>query len=150
MTGQRSPEEYRRRSPDTARARRNAGCPSLASAQLRRRASPQPAPFPLDDLTHDLITILHEKSKGLEPFDHYLEDARDDPDLRLTLEDIREQDERAMTELRDHPMGLIMLPRDGSVKPASGFGRKPQQKGSRAKSPPSLFVSPCALSLEPF
>ena len=32
--------------------------------------------FPLDNLTYDIITILHEKSKGLEAFDKYARDAQ--------------------------------------------------------------------------
>jgi hypothetical protein len=87
--------------------------PGISSARLRpmmpsgglQRA---PGPFPLDNLTYDLITVLHEKSKGLEAFEKYLEHARDDYDLRLTLEDIREQDERAIAELRDHLYRIIM------------------------------------------
>jgi hypothetical protein len=76
------------------------------------RPRPRSGPFPLDDLTFDLITILHEKSKGLEGFEKYLEDARDDPDLRLSLEDIREQDERAIRDLQQH-LYRVMLERHG-------------------------------------
>jgi hypothetical protein len=86
--------------------------PGTSSARLSAIPAPRPhrapEPFPLDNLTYDLITILHEKSKGLEAFEKYLEDARDDQDLLLTLEDIREQDERAITELRDHLYRIIM------------------------------------------
>jgi hypothetical protein len=80
----------------------------LSAIAPSRARLPAPGPFPLDNLTYDLITILHEKSKGLEAFEQYLEDARDDHDLRLTLEDIREQDERAITELRDHLYRIVM------------------------------------------
>src|SRR3954469_11992924 len=31
--------------------------------------------FPMDNLTYDVVTILHEKSKGLEAFDRYTQDA---------------------------------------------------------------------------
>ena len=31
----------------------------------------QSGPYGLDNLTYDLITVLHEKSKGLEAFDQY-------------------------------------------------------------------------------
>lgn len=63
--------------------------------------------YPIDDLTYDLITVLHEKSKGLEAFDRYLEDARGD-DVEDLLHEIREQDERAIEELQDHLHRLLM------------------------------------------
>ncbi len=62
--------------------------------------------FPLDNLTYNVITILHEKSKGLEAFDRYLRDARGDEVADL-LEEIREQDERAVEELQDHLRRLL-------------------------------------------
>lgn len=58
--------------------------------------------FPLDDLSYDLITIIHEKSKGLEAYDRYLQDAQSDDELRQALQEIREQDSRAIERLRKH------------------------------------------------
>lgn len=57
--------------------------------------------YPLDNLTYDIITILHEKSKALEAFDQYIDDANDD-DIRELFEDIRDQDERAIEQLQQH------------------------------------------------
>ncbi len=62
--------------------------------------------YPIDDLTYNVITILHEKSKGLEAFDRYLQDARGD-EVEDLLHEIREQDERAIEELQDHLSRLL-------------------------------------------
>ncbi len=62
--------------------------------------------FPMDNLTYNVVTILHEKSKGLEAFDRYLQDARGDEVEDLLME-IREQDERAIEELQDHLHRLL-------------------------------------------
>lgn len=58
--------------------------------------------FPLDNLTFDLITILHEKSKGLEAYDKYIRDAQNDQQLREVLERIRQDDHRHINELQQH------------------------------------------------
>ena len=63
--------------------------------------------YPIDDLTYDVITVLHEKSKGLEAFDRYLQDARGD-DVEDLLHEIREQDERAVEDLQEHLHRLLM------------------------------------------
>jgi hypothetical protein len=63
--------------------------------------------FPMDNLTYNVVTILHEKSKGLEAFDRYMQDARGD-DVEDLLMEIREQDERAVEELQDHLHRLLM------------------------------------------
>jgi hypothetical protein len=70
--------------------------------------------FPMDNLTYNVVTILHEKSKGLEAFDRYMQDARGD-ELEDLLEEIRDQDERAIEELQDHLHRLLN---------ASGRGRR--------------------------
>lgn len=55
---------------------------------------------PLDDLTYDIVSILHEKSQALEAYDDYLEDARAEPDVKRVLEDIRRHDEEDVQKLR--------------------------------------------------
>ena len=55
--------------------------------------------FPVDNLTYDLITVIHEKSQGLEAFDKYLKDAAEDEDCRELFEEIRQQDEEAIKRL---------------------------------------------------
>ena len=62
--------------------------------------------FPIDNLVYDVITVLHEKSKGLEAFHRYQQDARGD-EVEDLLHEIREQDERAIEELQDHLHRLL-------------------------------------------
>jgi hypothetical protein len=61
--------------------------------------------FPLDNNTYNVITVIHEKSKGLEAFDQYIEDA--DQELRDIFEEIREQDTRAIEQLQEHLRRLV-------------------------------------------
>jgi hypothetical protein len=58
--------------------------------------------FPLDDLTYDLITIIHAKSKALEAYGKYCEDAADHDEILSTLEEIRRQDEECVEQLQNH------------------------------------------------
>jgi hypothetical protein len=55
---------------------------------------------PLDDLTYDIVSILHEKSQALEAYDDYIEDAQENPDTVKLLEDIRRHDEEDVQKLR--------------------------------------------------
>lgn len=56
--------------------------------------------FQLDNLTYDLITVLHEKSKGLEAFDEYLRDAQGDNETRQCFEELRRQDQENIQRLQ--------------------------------------------------
>jgi hypothetical protein len=76
---------------------------SKRSSQSSR--SSRSADFPLDNNTYNVITVIHEKSKGLEAFDQYLEDA--DEELRDILQEIREQDTRYIEQLQDHLRRLM-------------------------------------------
>jgi hypothetical protein len=62
----------------------------------------QQGSFPIDNLTFDLITVIHEKSKGLEAYDKYLRDAQNDQQVRQVLERIRDEDQRHVQELQQH------------------------------------------------
>lgn len=57
--------------------------------------------FPVDNLTYDLISMIHEKSQGIEAFDKYLKDAADDEECRDLIQEIREQDEEAIQQLTE-------------------------------------------------
>lgn len=58
--------------------------------------------FPLDNLTFDLITIIYEKSKGLEAYERYLRDAQEDQQVRQALEQIRNEDQQHVKQLQQH------------------------------------------------
>ncbi|HEU4409785.1 MAG TPA: hypothetical protein VFS43_31320 [Polyangiaceae bacterium] len=59
------------------------------------------ATSPLDNLTYDLVTVLHEKCKGLEAYDKYLSDAQTNAEARQLLETIRQADVQHVQQLRD-------------------------------------------------
>jgi hypothetical protein len=55
----------------------------------------------LDDLTYNVITVLHEKSKGLEAYEQYIEDASDNEEVRTIFEELRDQDLEAVGRLEE-------------------------------------------------
>src|SRR5438128_10848254 len=55
----------------------------------------------LDDLTYNVITVLHEKSKGLEAYEQYIEDASDNDEVREIFEELRDQDLDAVGRLEE-------------------------------------------------
>jgi hypothetical protein len=57
--------------------------------------------FGVDDLTYDLVSILHEKSKGLEALGKYMQDAEDNEEVMQLIQRIQEQDREQVQELRD-------------------------------------------------
>jgi transcription elongation factor len=63
--------------------------------------------FVLDNNTYNVITILHQKSKGLEAYDKYLRDAQNDGDLASILERIRQQDQQFVQQLQRHLARLL-------------------------------------------
>ena len=78
---------------------------SSASKKSSQSSSTRAGDFPLDNNTYNVITVIHEKSKGLEAFDQYLQEA--DENLREIFEEIREQDTRAIEQLQDHLRRLL-------------------------------------------
>ena len=78
----------------------------MAKGSARKsQPSSRTGEFPLDNNTYNVITVIHEKSKGLEAFDQYLGDA--DEELREIFEEIREQDTRAIEQLQEHLRRLM-------------------------------------------
>lgn len=69
--------------------------------------------FALDNLTYDVITVLHEKSKGLEAFDKYLRDAQNNNEIRSIFERMRQQDQELISELQRHLHDLLMNQQQG-------------------------------------
>jgi HPt (histidine-containing phosphotransfer) domain-containing protein len=78
---------------------------SSGSKKSQSSRSTRSGDFPLDNNTYNVITVIHEKSKGLEALDQYLEDA--DEELREVFQEIREQDTRYIEQLQDHLRRLI-------------------------------------------
>lgn len=63
---------------------------------------------PIKDLLFDFVSILHSKAQGVEAYAKYLQDARDENSQECIelLERLKEQDTRAVSEVKDH---LAML-----------------------------------------
>jgi predicted ribosome quality control (RQC) complex YloA/Tae2 family protein len=55
--------------------------------------------FAIDNLTYDLMTVISEKSKGLEAFDQYLQDAQSNQQVSQLFQQIRQQDQQAIQQL---------------------------------------------------
>jgi hypothetical protein len=58
--------------------------------------------FALDNLTYDIITVLHEKSKGLEAFDRYMKDVQGEQELQQVFEQMRQSDQNFLQQLQQH------------------------------------------------
>lgn len=78
---------------------------SQSSSRSGGSSSSRGNDFPLDNNTYNVIAVIHEKSKGLEAFDEYLQDA--DEELREIFQEIREQDTRAIEQLQEHLRRLM-------------------------------------------
>lgn len=70
-------------------------------------SSSQTQKLPLDNLTFDVITILYEKSKGLEAYQKYLDDARGNQEIARVIEQIMQQDQQAIQQLQQHLATLL-------------------------------------------
>ncbi|MFP5260622.1 MAG: hypothetical protein ACLGJB_01800 [Blastocatellia bacterium] len=81
--------------------------------------SKQGGNFPLDDLTFDLITILHEKSKGIEAYQKYLDDAKGDQEIARVIEQVMQQDRQTIQQLQQH-LGRLLSQQGGSGRNAGG------------------------------
>jgi len=55
----------------------------------------------IDNLTYDIITVLHKKSKALEAYEKYLQDAQGREEVRDILEEIRDQDQEHVQRLTE-------------------------------------------------
>ena len=76
--------------------------------------------FPLDNLTYDLITILYEKSKGLEAYDKYQRDAQGNQEIVSLLQQIRQQDEQQIQQVQQHLSRLLSSQGNRAVGSGSG------------------------------
>lgn len=77
--------------------------------------------FPLDNLTYDLVTILYEKSKGLEAMDKYMRDAQGNQQISQLIQQIRQQDEQIVQQLQQH-LGQLLSNSQGGLSSRSVGG----------------------------
>jgi type II secretory pathway component PulL len=55
----------------------------------------------IDNVLYDIVTVLHEKSKGLEAYDKYEQDLQDHDEIREIFSEIRSNDQEAVQRLRE-------------------------------------------------
>jgi hypothetical protein len=55
----------------------------------------------LDNICYDLVTVIAEKSKGLEAYDTYMKDTSGQSDVQQVFQKIRKQDQQAVKDLMD-------------------------------------------------
>ncbi|MCU1306459.1 MAG: hypothetical protein JWN45_1154 [Acidobacteriaceae bacterium] len=73
----------------------------------------------IDNVTYDVIAVMHEKSQGLEAYDQYLQDARNHDQVREVLEEIRQQDEEAVQRLMECLRELVSGEREEEEEEAA-------------------------------
>lgn len=99
------------------------------SNQAGSQSSGQKGNYPLDNLTFDLVTLTYEKSKGLEAYDKYLQDAQSNQEVRQLLERMRQQDEQCVHELRQCLSQMLSGQQGGQQSMSGG-----QSSGAAASS----------------
>lgn len=75
--------------------------------------------YPLDNVTYDIVTILHEKSQALGAYDQYIRDAQSNPDVVRCLEEIRTHDQQDIEKLR-FELGKLLGGQQLQQQPLSG------------------------------
>jgi hypothetical protein len=55
----------------------------------------------IDNVLYNVITVLHEKSKGLEAYDKYDRDLQGRNEIKQIFDEIRRNDEQAVQRLQD-------------------------------------------------
>ena len=55
----------------------------------------------IDNVLYDVVTVLHEKSKGLEAYDKYDRDLQGRNEIKQIFDEIRRNDEQAVQRLED-------------------------------------------------
>jgi hypothetical protein len=67
----------------------------------------QHSEYPLNNAAYDVMVIVHEKSKALQAYEHYLQDLQHDTALRQALVQIRHDDQRHIETLMAHLQRLL-------------------------------------------
>ncbi len=55
----------------------------------------------IDNVLYDVVTVLHEKSKGLEAYDKYDRDLQNHNEVKQIFDEIRRNDEQAVQRLQE-------------------------------------------------
>jgi hypothetical protein len=55
----------------------------------------------IDNVLYNVVTVLHEKSKGLEAYEKYDRDLQGNNQIKQIFDEIRRNDEQAVQRLQD-------------------------------------------------
>ena len=55
--------------------------------------------FPVDNLTYDLLSVLHTKLEGLEAYKKYMQDAQGDQECLQLFQQLQQQDTQVIGQL---------------------------------------------------
>jgi hypothetical protein len=67
----------------------------------KQHTSKTPNNSPIDNLTYDIVTMLHEKGKALEAYDKYLQDAQGHQQVRELIEQVQQTDIEHVQKLKE-------------------------------------------------
>jgi hypothetical protein len=76
----------------------------------------------IDNVLYDVVTVLHEKSKGLEAYDKYDRDLQGRNEIKQIFDEIRRNDEQAVQRLQDCLRELV-----GESSPSGKKGSKSEE-----------------------
>ena len=89
--------------------------------------------YAVDNLTYDLITLIHEKSKGLEAYEKYLRDAQRNQAVSQLLEQLQQQDQQAVQQLTQL-LSQILGNQSGGSSMSGGVGGSSMSGGTGSSS----------------
>lgn len=72
-----------------------------SSSSRSGQSSSQGGQGKIDNVLYDVVTVLHEKSKGLEAYDKYDRDLQNNNEVKEIFDEIRRNDEQAVQRLQD-------------------------------------------------
>jgi hypothetical protein len=64
--------------------------------------------FATGNLTYDLMAVAYEKSKAIEAYEKYINDAQSDQQCRQLFERLRDEDHRAVQDIKKHLHDQLM------------------------------------------
>jgi hypothetical protein len=90
--------------PELARRHGTVVTYPIAKTLIRRaemaQNSSQSNRYGIDNLTYDIIAVLHEKAEGMEAFEQYLQDAQGDNEARQCFEELQRQNRENIQRLQ--------------------------------------------------
>jgi hypothetical protein len=98
-----------------------------ATTMANQMSQTESGKYPLDNLTYDLISIIHNKSEALVAYDRYLQDAQSNERIRRSIEKLRLQDQECISELCEHLSHLL-----GQQTQSNSAGQAAMAGGSKS------------------